>query len=153
MLRRFTLRRWFFLGNDYVWPRTSHDIAGRRLAINGSRVVGSRYLPMNCPHTRAGDYAKILEEIRTAKPDALFLSLIGQDSVRFNRAFHKAGLARTILRFSCAIEENMLLAIGRDATEGIFVSAGYFSTLDTRSNGAFRERYHSHFSDRAAGAE
>lgn len=149
MLQRFRLRRWFFLGNDYVWPRTTHDIAGRRITLDGAKVVGSRYLPMNCPDTRAGDYAEILEDIRAAKPDALFLSLIGQDSVLFNRAFHKAGFARTILRFSCAIEENMLLAIGGHATEGIFVSAGYFSTLDTKSNGAFRERYHSHFSDRA----
>jgi len=149
MLERFRLRRWFFLGNDYVWPRTTHDIAGRRVAVDGARVVGNRYLPMNCPETRASDYAEILDEIRAARPDALFLSLIGQDSVLFNRAFHKAGFAKSILRFSCAIEENILLAIGGGATEGIFVSAGYFSALNTKSNGAFRERYHTHFSDRA----
>ena len=54
-----------------------------------------------------------------------------------------------MFRLSCAIEENGLLAIGADNTEGLFVSSGYFGSLESDANMAFRERYHNHFGQRA----
>ena len=54
-----------------------------------------------------------------------------------------------MFRLSCAIEENGLLAIGADNTEGLFVSSGYFASLDNDANMAFKERYHNHFGQRA----
>lgn len=146
---RYRLRRWYFVGNDYVWPRVSHALAARAMARQGGEVVGSAYVDFDETATDIGRFDAILERIEKCRPDAVLLSLIGQDSVLFNRAFHAAGLARSILRFSCAIEENMLLAMGAAATDGVFVSAGYFAALDTPRNGAFRERYHSMFADRA----
>ena len=59
------------------------------------------------------------------------------------------GLSRDMFRLSCAIEENGLLAIGADNTEGLFVSSGYFASLDNDANMAFKERYHNHFGQRA----
>lgn len=146
---RYKLRRWYFVGNDYVWPRTTHRMAARQLSRQGAIVVGTDYLQFSSGASSLNRYDDIISRIRTAKPDIVLLSLIGQDSVMFNRAFHKSGLGNTVLRFSCAIEENMLMAIGAGATEGIFVSSNYFATLDTKRNGAFRERYHSRFSERA----
>lgn len=146
---RYRLRRWYFVGNDYVWPRVSHALAARAMARQGRAVVGSDYVDFDESATDIRRFDAILDRIETRRPDAVLLSLIGQDSVLFNRAFHAAGLARSVLRFSCAIEENMLLAMGAAATDGVFVSAGYFAALDTRRNGAFRERYHSMFAERA----
>ena len=77
------------------------------------------------------------------------MSLVGQDAVNFNRAFGRCGLARDMFRLSCAIEENGLLAIGADNTDGLFVSSGYFGSLDNDANMAFKERYHNHFGQRA----
>ena len=54
-----------------------------------------------------------------------------------------------MFRLSCAIEENGLLAIGADNTDGLFVSSGYFASLDNDANMAFKERYHNHFGQRA----
>ena len=54
-----------------------------------------------------------------------------------------------MLRLSCAIEENQLLAIGADNTENLYVALGYFAALDTDANLAFKERYHSRFGERA----
>ena len=54
-----------------------------------------------------------------------------------------------MFRLSCAIEENGLLAIGADNTEGLFVSSGYFASLDNDANIAFKERYYNHFGQRA----
>ena len=86
---------------------------------------------------------------RRLKPHAILLSLVGQDAVQFNRAFGRCGLPRDMFRLSCAIEENGLLAIGADNTEGLFVSSGYFASLDNDANMAFKERYYNHFGQRA----
>ena len=40
-------------------------------------------------------------------------------------------------------------AIGADNTDGLFVSSGYFASLDNDSNMAFKERYYNHFGQRA----
>ena len=141
---RYRARRWMFVGNDYCWPRVSHRLAARYVADRGGELLADRYLPFG-----VDDYAELLDEIRKLKPHAILLSLVGQDAVQFNRAFGDLGLARDMFRLSCAIEENGLLAIGADNTEGLFVSSGYFGSLESDANMAFKERYHNHFGQRA----
>jgi len=141
---RYRARRWMFVGNDYCWPRVSHRLAARYVAEQGGEVVADRYLPFN-----TDDFSELLDEIASLKPHAILLSLVGQDAVQFNRAFGDVGLARNMFRLSCAIEENGLLAIGADNTEGLFVSSGYFGSLESDANMAFKERYHNHFGQRA----
>jgi urea transport system substrate-binding protein len=141
---RYRARRWMFVGNDYVWPRVSHRLAARYVAEQGGEVVADRYLPFGVE-----DHCELLDEIARLKPHAILLSLVGQDAVQFNRAFGRCGLSRDMFRLSCAIEENGLLAIGADNTDGLFVSSGYFASLDSDANMAFKERFHNHFGQRA----
>lgn len=144
LMERYRARRWMFIGNDYVWPRVSHRLAARYLGDRGGMLLGDRYLPFGVE-----DHSQLLDEIRRLRPDAILLSLVGQDAVNFNRAFGRCGLSRDIFRLSCAIEENGLLAIGADNTDGLFVSSGYFAALDNDANMAFKERYYNHFGQRA----
>ena len=144
LMERYRAQRWMFIGNDYCWPRVSHRLAARYLADRGGQLLADRYLPFGIE-----DHTELLDEIRRLRPEAILLSLVGQDAVQFNRAFGYCGLSRGILRLSCAIEENGLLAIGADNTDGLFVSSGYFASLDNDSNMAFKERYHNHFGQRA----
>ncbi len=137
-------KRWMLIGNDYVWPRVSHRIAARSIADSGAQVVGETYLPFG-----AADYAEVLEQLRRLRADAVLISMVGQDAVDFNRAFGQAGLARSVLRLSCAIEENQLLAIGAAHTEDLHVALGYFGALQTDANLAFVERYRDRFGERA----
>lgn len=145
LTQRHKLRRWFLVGNDYCWPRRTHSLAMRRLAEAGCEVVGSRFVPLG-----ACDPERLVTEIRASRADAVLMSLIGQDAIDFSRAFGASGLTRRVLRLSCAIEENGLLAIGADATEGLFVASGYFASLPTDANASFRERYWRRFGDRGA---
>ena len=138
------VRRWALIGNDYIWPRVSHDVARRYIAANGGEVVDEQFVPFGVE-----DWSSHLERLGQARPDAVLISIVGQDAVLFNRGFAAAGLSTDIVRLSCAIEENQLLAIGPDATDGLHVALGYFSTLDTDANLAFKERYHSYFGERA----
>lgn len=139
------IRRWALVGNDYVWPRASHALARRYVEETGGTVLDDLYLPLG-----VCDFAPVIDRLSRLKVDALLLSLVGQDAVAFNREFGAAPAAvRGMLRLSCAIEENGLLAMGAENTEELYVSAGYFAGLQTDANMAFRERYYSLFGDRA----
>ncbi len=137
-------RRWMLVGNDYVWPRVSHAIARRAIAAGGGEVVGETFLPLG-----GGDHAQVLEALRTSRADAVLLSMVGQDAIDFNRAFGRLGLQQRMLRLSCAVEENLLLAIGAEYTQDLYVALGYFASLETEANLAFKERYFSRFGQRA----
>lgn len=144
MVERWRLSRWFLAGNDYRWPRRTHGLAQRRLVERGCSVVGTAYEPLGrCDHER------LIEDIRASGAQAVMLSLVGQDAIEFGRAFRDSGLAGRIPRLGCAIEENGLLGMGADCTDGLFVASGYFAALPGDRNGAFRERYWTRFGDRA----
>ena len=137
-------KRWYFVGNDYVWPHVAHRVARRCVSDCGGAVMGEKFLPFGTT-----DYSEVLDQIRRLHCDAVMLSLIGQDEVDFNRAFGRAGLAGAALRLSSVIAENELLGIGAENTENLYVTAGYFADLDTDANLAFKERYHARFGVRA----
>ncbi len=137
-------RRWALIGNDYVWPHRSHELAHRLLSLCGASVVFETYHPFG-----TGNFDESLQELENHRPDVVLLSLVGDDSVRFNREFSRAGLAKHTIRLSCAIEENMLLGIGDDNTERLFCSSGYFNKISSSANGFFKETYHQHFGESA----
>jgi urea transport system substrate-binding protein len=143
-VRQKSIRRWMFIGNDYAWPRVSHLLARGYVYAAGGSVINEHYVPFNTSH-----FDEILHHIAAHMPQALLLSLVGQDSVDFNRAFGHSGLGSKVLRLSCAVEENMLMAIGAENTENLFVSAGYFGALSDDANMSFKERYHQRFGHRA----
>lgn len=144
MAERYRPRRWYLLGDDYVWPHVSHGLARRYIRESGGEVVGERYVPIG-----TSDYQEALDEIRRLKADAVLGCLIGQDAVEFNRAFSGARAHQHTVRLATAIEENTLLAIGADNTDGLHVAAGYFASLDTDANLAFKARYKARFGLRA----
>jgi ABC-type branched-subunit amino acid transport system substrate-binding protein len=99
LIERYRARRWMFIGNDYVWPRVSHRLAARYVIDRGGEVLADRYLPFGVE-----DHCELLDEIRRLRPNAILLSLVGQDAVQFNRAFGRCHLSRDMFRLSCAIE-------------------------------------------------
>ena len=137
-------RRWMLIGNDYVWPRVSHRIARQCISEYGGEVVAETYVPFGTT-----DYSEVLDLLRKLRCDSALISIVGQDAVEFNRAFARAGLSGKVLRLSCAIEENQLLAIGAGNTENLHVALGYFAALETDANQSFTERYQGRFGERA----
>ncbi|MBX6381776.1 MAG: substrate-binding domain-containing protein [Microbispora sp.] len=127
-------RRWFLLGNDYVWPRLVHASARARLRARSATIVGERLVP---PGTTAMD--RLLEELAAARPDAVLLSLVGSDLIAFNRAFAASGLR--CARLCGALEEHGLLATGGDTTGGLYAAMGYFGGITTDANLGLAERY------------
>ena len=137
-------RRWALIGNNYIWPRRNNKLARRLLGMIGGEVILEHYYPFG-----SQDFSYSLQNLEDFRPEIVLLTLVGDDSVRFNREFSSAGLDSHTLRLSCAVEENMLLAIGANNTERLYCSAGYFSQIPSSANGIFKETYHQHFGDSA----
>jgi len=144
LVREWSARRWMFIGNDYEWPWISHRLSRGYVGGAGGEVLEEHYVALG-----SGVFDDVLQRVADLKPDAVLLSLVGQDAIDFNRAFGEAGLGARVLRLSCAIEENILLAIGASNTENLFVSSGYFGALSDDGNMSFKERYHQRFGPRA----
>jgi len=129
LARERRLRRWYVVGNDYVWPR--------RYAVEcGARICGESYLPLG-----THDFGAVLRRIEGAEADAVLMLLVGNDAVRFNRAFARYGLDQRCLRLSTLMDENMLLASGAAATTGLYSTAGFFAALVTPENLDFHGQY------------
>ncbi len=140
MIREMGARRWYFVGNDYVWPRKTHDVVTRLVQEAGGEVVGVDYVPLG-----STDHDPVLNNLRQSMPDIVFQSLVGTDCVTFNQEFGERGLARHMMRLSGVIEENVLMGIGAENSENLFAVAGYFSSLRTAENQAFLSEYASAF--------
>ncbi|MDR3466823.1 MAG: substrate-binding domain-containing protein [Xanthobacteraceae bacterium] len=133
-------RRWYLIGSDYVWPWLSHRAIKRYIKASGGRVVGEEFVPMG-----QHDHEAHIARIKAAKPDVVMISLIGTNSISFNRAFAEHGLAARMLRFCGAMDETVLLGIGADNTENLFCSSGYFADFASRDNDTFRASYQAAF--------
>jgi ABC-type branched-subunit amino acid transport system substrate-binding protein len=136
--------RWYLIGSDYVWPWQSHRAVKKYIADTGGLVVGEEFVPMG-----EEDHEAHLARIRVAKPDVVLISLIGTDSITFNRAFAECGLAATTLRLAGAMDETVLLGIGADNTENLFCASGYFNCMVSRANDEFLCGYQAMFGPHA----
>lgn len=142
--QRFKPRNWALIGNDYVWPHMSHSFAKSKLKDMSASLAYERFLPFGL-----SDMSRYVDEIAQSGADALLMCLVGQDAVAFNRAFGSSGLDRRVVRLSCSVEENTLLACGARNLKRLYSSASYFAALRTEANAAFKERYYSLLGDGA----
>ena len=132
--------RWYLIGSDYVWPWLAHKATKKYIAGAGGRVVGEEFVALG-----ERNHDAQIARIRAAKPDVVVISLIGTDSIVFNRAFAEHGLASKVLRLAGAMDETLLLGMGADSSEGLYCSSGYFVGRPSAANDAFRAQYESSF--------
>jgi ABC-type branched-subunit amino acid transport system substrate-binding protein len=132
--------RWYLIGSDYVWPWLSHRAVKRYIADAGGRIVGEDFVAVG-----EHDHSRYLERIETARPDVVFISLIGLDGILFSRAFAEHGLSSKMLRLANCVDETVLLGIGADNTANMLAASGYFAGVETAQNEAFRAAYHEAF--------
>ncbi|UMP07590.1 substrate-binding domain-containing protein [Amycolatopsis sp. EV170708-02-1] len=119
-------RRWFVVGDDYVWPHRSTRAIRHYAKDLDLRITGEAFVGLG-----AGDMSTVVRKIEQSTSDGVLMLLVGQDAVRFNRAFAAHGLSDRLIRFSPLMEENMLLASGANATGNLYVSAAYFRSMVT----------------------
>ena len=132
--------RYFFVGNDYIWPRMALSTTRRLMRQQGSELVGHALVA-----TREYDYTDVLLQIARSGAQVVVQALVGMCSVEFNRAFAAAGLDEKMLRFGLIVDETVVCGIGAEATTNLFTAANYFAARQSRFNDHFLELYHDAF--------
>jgi urea transport system substrate-binding protein len=131
------VRRWFIVGDDYVWPRASAAAARAYAQRLGGQIGGESYVGLG-----SEDFAGVLDRLeRGIRPDGVLMLLVGEDAVQFNRAFAARGLHEHMVRLSPLMDETMLLATGPGGTGELYAAAGFFESLGTASSMQFLAGY------------
>lgn len=130
------VRRWFVVGDDYVWPRKTAAMAHGYARQTGGEIIGETYVPLGTT-----EFTAVLDELERSTMDGVLVLLVGDDAVHFHRAFAERGLHHAAVRLTPLMDENMLLAAGADTTIGLFAAAGYFENLTTPERLDFGSRY------------
>ncbi|MDB5943342.1 MAG: putative transporter, branched-chain amino acid-binding protein [Ramlibacter sp.] len=137
-------KKWYMIGNDYIWGRNTNAAARGYIAKTGAQVVGDEYVPFT-----VDNFDSSLARIRDSGADAVLVSLVGGASVTFNKAFASFGLADKALRLGTLLEENTLSGIGVANARNLYSSAGYFANIQTPAAKAFSDAYFKRFGAQA----
>ena len=125
--------KFYLLGSDYVFPRTSNLIINKQLEASGLEAVGEEYTPLG--HT---EYSTVISKIRAADPDVVFSTLNGDSNVAFFKQLKDAGIsAEDLPTLSVSVAEEEITGIGADNMLGHLVAWNYFQTTDTPENAEF----------------
>ena len=133
--------KFYLLGSDYVFPRTSNLIINKQLAAAGLENVGEEYTPLG--HT---EYSTVIAKIKSADPDVVFNTLNGDSNVAFFKQLKDAGITYEDLpTVSVSVAEEEITGIGPENIAGHLVAWNYFQTTETPENekfvSAFKAKY------------
>ncbi len=133
--------KFYLLGSDYVFPRTSNLIINKQLAAAGLEAVGEEYTPLG--HT---EYSTVITKIKAADPDVVFNTLNGDSNVAFFKQLKDAGITPEELpTISVSVAEEEITGIGAENIAGHLVAWNYFQTTQTPENekfvAAFKTKY------------
>ena len=128
-------KKFFLLGSDYIWPRTSNKIARKHIEKLGGKVVGEEYYPLG--HTQ---FNSVINKIKLKKPDVIYAAVVGGSNVSFYKQLKAAGIDMTKekpLVLTISVTEDEILGIGGENMEGAYASMKYFQSLPNENNQAF----------------
>jgi urea transport system substrate-binding protein len=130
--------KFFLLGSDYVFPRTSNKIIQAQIAATpNTSVVAEEYTPLG--HT---DYSTVIAKIRASNADVVFNTLNGDSNVAFFKQLKDAGItADRLTTLSVSIAEEEIRGIGADVMAGHLTAWNYFQTTSTPANQTFVKAY------------
>jgi urea transport system substrate-binding protein len=137
-------KKFFMIGSDYAWPRVTNMVTKRKLQELGGTVVGEVYIPFNTPQ-----YESVLRDIRNAKPDIIFHSLTGSDTVNFRQQFAAAGMKSDFVLWTVDDEEVVTTGLGPKVSENDYVSFDYFMSIKHPNNAKFLTAFKKKFGNDA----
>lgn len=128
-------KKFFLLGSDYIWPRTSNKIARKHIEKLGLKVVGEEYYPLG--HTQ---FNSVINKIKLKKPDVIYAIVVGGSNVAFYKQLKAAGIDMTKekpLLLTISVTEDEIRGIGGENIVGAYAAMKYFQSLDNPNNKAF----------------
>jgi urea transport system substrate-binding protein len=136
-------QRFFLVGSDYLFPRIANMMIRDLVSIQGCRVLGERYLPLN-----SDQVDDIVAEIGLKQPEVIVNTINGRSNRAFFRALRANAATAAIPVMSFSVSEAELAAIGEAGTAEHYAVWSYFQTVDTPANHRFVERFQQRFGSR-----
>lgn len=139
-------KKWMAVGPDYNYGHGSWKMFKDKLKELRPDVefVGEAW-----PKLMNKDYAPFIKEVLDKKPDAVWCPLWGGDAVTFiKQALPEKLFDKVKFAFPCGGALEVLVPVGKDMPEGLFVSSRYFfRTPDSDANRNFAKAYKKKFGD------
>lgn len=133
----------FFVGSDYVYPKTCNKQAKALVEMNGGEIVGEEYAPLG-----QTDFATIVQKIKQANPDFIYCDLVGDSAISFYKTYKQYGLdPNTCPIAAITVDEMSVQGMGAEYAAGHYTSMNYFSTLATEKSQEFAKKYNEKFTD------
>lgn len=133
--------RVFLLGPDYEMGRSTVASFEKAAGDLDLKIVGTLFPPLG-----EKDYTPFFGQIRQARPNVIYTSTAGNDSVRLFSQLQQYGLLQHIqmIGASVAVTAQNVKAMGH-AAEGFVTVADYTSAIDTPANHAFIKAFEKTF--------
>jgi len=128
---RFGAKKWFVVGDDYVWPRRLGQATKGIVAQSGGSLAGEQFVPLGTT-----DFSSVIEKVRASGANMVMMALVGSDAVAFVKQMASFGLNDKVHTFGLAMLDNILPAVKSSAT-GLVAAFGYFPSLQTPANKKF----------------
>ncbi|MBW1782677.1 MAG: ABC transporter substrate-binding protein [Deltaproteobacteria bacterium] len=139
-------KRYMCIGPDYSYGHSSWNMFKAKLKElrPDVEIVGELF-----PKFFAKDYTPYIKKIQEAKPDAVWSPLWGEDAVKFIKQALPTGLFKDVkFAFPCAGALEVLVPMGKDMPDGIYVSSRYFfPTPDSCLNRSFVKAYRARYKE------
>ena len=123
----------FFIGPDYEMGRSTVSAFKRASTEKGGNAVGEVFAPLDNK-----DYSPYFGQVRAAKPNVIYTSVAGNDTVRLFSQMGEYGLSKgiTLVGASGTVTSQNIGAIGKSAN-GFVTGVGYSPKLDNPANKKF----------------
>ncbi len=123
----------FYLGPDYEMGRSTVAAFKAAAEAKGAKTVGEVFAPLDNK-----DYSPFFGQIRSSRPNVIYTSVAGNDTVRLMTQMAEFGVNRNVqvLGASGTVTSQNLAAIGK-AAEGFVTGVGYSTTIDNPANKKF----------------
>jgi ABC-type branched-subunit amino acid transport system substrate-binding protein len=123
----------FYLGPDYEMGRSTVAAFKSAAEKKGAKTTGEVYPPLDNK-----DYSSFFGQIRAARPDVLYTSTAGNDTVRLFSQMSEYGMMKglTVVGASGTVTSQNMGAIA-NAAEGFLTGVGYSLEADNPENKKF----------------
>jgi ABC-type branched-subunit amino acid transport system substrate-binding protein len=127
---------WYFIGNDYVFPRSVNAVAIPFLEEAGGSVVAEEYVPLG-----TSDYRTVIDKIANSGATVVFSTTVGTDGVAFTKQAREGGLFDRMTITGVATFAPEVYGGLQGFADGILTAERYTEAIDNPVNKEFVESF------------
>jgi urea ABC transporter substrate-binding protein len=131
-------KRGYILAADYNYGHITGKWYQKLIRENGGEDIGLEHFPLD-----VNNFEPVISRLQTAKPDVIWLALVGSAHVAFYRQLHAAmGTKKPIMASTCFDSGMDQLQLSPDEAEGVIVSTAFDDDLPKKSARDWIAKFH-----------